>query len=272
MRTISLLFHDVYVADPCESGFQSEGADRYKLPLRDLEAQLGGLARLRPDTPHLIGKLTDTVPAGEAPYLLTVDDGGVSYYTLLADRFETRGWRGHCFVSTGAIGTRGFLSASQIRELDARGHVIGSHSVSHPPRFNTCDRNRLRREWSHSRKILEDLLGREVTVASVPGGSYSRLVGQTAREAGFRVLFTSDPTTTSRDQDGMLVIGRFTIRRRHPANRAARLVGRTPWTRYGEWASWNAKGLIRPILGPLYVRAADWMLREPQRTHQCQRS
>jgi peptidoglycan/xylan/chitin deacetylase (PgdA/CDA1 family) len=175
-------------------------------------------------------------------------------------------------VSTGAIGTRGFLTASQIRELDARGHVIGSHSVSHPPRFNACDVDRLRSEWSHSRTVLEDLLGREVTAASVPGGSYSRLVGQTAREAGFRVLFTSDPTTTPRNQDGLLVVGRFTVRHRHPAERAARLVRRAPWTRYGEWASWHAKGLIRPLLGPLYVRVADWMLREPQRMHQCQRS
>ena len=31
MRTVSLLFHDVYAADPRESGFASDAADRYKL-------------------------------------------------------------------------------------------------------------------------------------------------------------------------------------------------------------------------------------------------
>jgi hypothetical protein len=34
MRLVSLLFHDVYDADPRESGFASDAADRYKLPVR----------------------------------------------------------------------------------------------------------------------------------------------------------------------------------------------------------------------------------------------
>ena len=119
MRAISLLFHDVYATDPRESGFASDAADRYKLSARaqfdaQLDADLPRRARRHP------------------PFLITVDDGGVSYYTMMADRLEARGWRGHCFVSTDQIGTRGFLDAAQIRELDARGHVIGSHSASHP--------------------------------------------------------------------------------------------------------------------------------------------
>ena len=43
MRAISLLFHDVYVGHPDESGFISDAANRYKLTLADFDAQLAGV-------------------------------------------------------------------------------------------------------------------------------------------------------------------------------------------------------------------------------------
>ena len=46
MHAVSLLFHDVYVADPRESGFASHAADRYKLTVRQFEAQLQTYMRL----------------------------------------------------------------------------------------------------------------------------------------------------------------------------------------------------------------------------------
>lgn len=271
MRTVSLLFHDVYAADPRESGFVSPAADRYKLSLQQFDAQLAGLAQVRADAPVLVQDVSGGLNAtgglkasgyqgAHIPFLLTVDDGGVSYYTLVADRLEARGWRGHCFVSTDAIGTRGFLSASQLRELDRRGHVIGTHSASHPARFSACEPAHMREEWARSRMVLEDLLGHKVETASVPGGYYSRRVARSARDAGLRVVFTSEPITTSHDEEGTLVIGRFTLRRGHPTDRAGLLARREPWARYQEWASWRAKGLVKPLLGPLYSPTADWLL------------
>jgi peptidoglycan/xylan/chitin deacetylase (PgdA/CDA1 family) len=271
MRTVSLLFHDVYATDPRESGFVSPAADRYKLSLQQFDAQLVGLAQVRADAPVLVQELSGGLKAtgglkasgyqvAHIPFLLTVDDGGVSYYTLVADRLEARGWRGHCFVSTDAIGTRGFLSASQLRELDRRGHVIGTHSASHPARFSACEPAHMREEWARSRMVLEDLLGHKVEIASVPGGYYSRRVARSARDAGLRVVFTSEPITASHDEAGTLVIGRFTLRRGHPTDRAGLLARREPWARYQEWASWRAKGLVKPLLGPLYSPTADWLL------------
>jgi peptidoglycan/xylan/chitin deacetylase (PgdA/CDA1 family) len=246
MQQVCLLFHDVYVADPRESGFVSDAAHRYKLSLHDFDAQLDAVAR---------------VPADRTlQFLITVDDGGVSYYTHVADRLEARGWRGRCFVSTNAIGQGGFLTAAQIRELDARGHRIGTHSASHPTRFSACQREQMFEEWSRSRAVLEDLLGRAVTEGSVPGGYYSPRVAYTARDAGLEVLFTSEPTTRQRNRHGIVVMGRFTIRRAHAADAAARLVEAPGWSRCLEWARWNAKGLAKPLLGPAYPRIADWIL------------
>lgn len=264
MQVVSLLFHDVYVDRPDESGFSSPAADRYKLSLNAFEAQLAGVARLQQEPP-LVARDLIAAAASEAdgPYSgfsFTVDDGGVSYYTVIADRLEALGWRGHCLVTTGMIGRRGFLTADQIRELDDRGHVIGSHSASHPTRFSTSTVDDMRREWTHSRQALEELLGHPVTVASVPGGYFSRAVATTAAEAGVQLLFTSEPTRAIAHESTCAFAGRFTIRRGAPPDLAGRLVAAAPWARCGAWASWKAKALIKPVLGASYIRVADWLL------------
>lgn len=263
MRAISLLFHDVYVDHPDESGFTSEAANRYKLPLADFDAQLAGVEGVRSDSPILasaMGRLgDDSAPAGAAPFLVTVDDGGAAYHTWIAQRLECLGWRGHCFVSTDCIGRRGFLSGDQLRDLAGRGHVIGSHSASHPFRFNALPFSEIVSEWSRSRAVLEDIVGCRIDAGSVPGGYFSPAVARAARDAGFRVLFTSEPVTRVSENGGLLIVGRFTIRRGDPRDRARRLVSAPAWTRSLEWATWNAKGLVKPLLGPSYVRIADWL-------------
>ena len=281
MRAISLLFHDIFVSDPDESGFVSAAANRYKLTVADFDAQLDGVAAARTDPPILVSALAhrddQSLPAGPprwrrtrrnpphnsggiTPFAITVDDGGESYYTTLAGRLERRGWRGHCFVTTDFVGERGFLSRSQIRELAERGHVIGSHSASHPARFNTLPFHRIAAEWARSRAALEDIIGQQVDVASVPGGSYSPVVARAACEAGIRVLFTSEPITRVGTSSGCILVGRYTIRRGDANNLAGRLVSAPSGTRARAWASWNAKGLVRPLLGPSYTSIANWLL------------
>jgi peptidoglycan/xylan/chitin deacetylase (PgdA/CDA1 family) len=258
MRALTLLFHDVYTADPSESGFRSDAADRYKLRADDFMAQIEGVAQVRADAPLLAGGLS-SVSGGHTPFLVTVDDGGISYYTHIAEALERHGWRGHCFVSTDYIGTRGFLDAAQIRELDRRGHLIGSHSASHPPRISACRFDQIVREWRRSRARLEDILGHRVSAGSVPGGYFSPDVARAARVAGLDVLFTSEPLSTIVPGPDCTLIGRFTIRHGDRPDAAQRFVMPAPWARSGAWLSWNAKGLVKPLLGPSYRRVSDWL-------------
>jgi peptidoglycan/xylan/chitin deacetylase (PgdA/CDA1 family) len=246
MQPVSLLFHDVYVSDVSESGFNSPAADRYKLSAAEFDAQLGA-----PGAPGALGAL------GAAR--LTFDDGGVSFYTVVAEMLEARGLRAHCFVTTDYIGRPGFLDAAQMRELDGRGHVIGTHSATHPTRFSALSREEMRREWTESRARLEDVLGHAVTTASVPGGYFSKDVGRAAAESGLFLLFNSEPVRSVRAIDGCTIAGRFTIRGGAPSDYARKLVQRAPWARSKEWASWNAKGLVKPLLGSSYPRVADWI-------------
>jgi peptidoglycan/xylan/chitin deacetylase (PgdA/CDA1 family) len=130
---------------------------------------------------------------------------------------ERRGWRGHFFITTDRIGMRGFLTEAQLRELHRRGHIIGSHSSSHPARMATLTRTDLDREWRQSIDRLSRVLGDAVKVASVPGGYYSREVGESAAAAGIEALFTSEPTAQvemlNGCRDGARVVRRF---RRRP--------------------------------------------------------
>lgn len=216
----------------------------------DASAISAPLRSLRSPSPH-------PQPPSPLDWLITVDDGGVSYHTHIADALESRGWRGHCFVTTGMIGRRGFLDTALLRDLDVRGHVIASHSATHPTRFSACSYPQMVSEWRQSRAVLEDILGHAVTVASIPGGYFSPAVAQSAREAGIDVLFTSEPVTTIDDRSGVTLIGRFTIRQGDRRDASMRLVSPSSWARTEAWLRWNAKGLVKPLLGPAYMRVAD---------------
>lgn len=258
-RLLSLLLHDVYTRDLSESGFPGPAADRYKLGVTEFETQLAALARVSGDRPILVPELPEG-ERGRVPVAITVDDGGVSYYTKVAERLEALGWRGHCLVTTGFIGQRGFLGKRHIRELHSRGHLIGTHSVSHPKRFAACKWEEMIGEWKESRKALQDVLGDDVTVGSVPGGYYSPRVARAACEAGLKMIFTSEPKTRVRSVGGCIMIGRFTLRRGCRTDLAARLARLDPSTMLREWAGWNSKKILKTFLGVGYPRLAEWIV------------
>jgi hypothetical protein len=252
---IPLLLHDVYVSDPAESGFTDPLACRYKLRDDECDRLLAAIDSGRPPVAVVASAAGVRTPA----VALTVDDGGRSFATWLADRLEARGWRGHAFMTTSRIGRRGFLTAADLRDLDRRGHVIGTHSVTHPSRFSACAWEQMVSEWTDSRSALEDVLGHAVEVGSLPGGYLSRRVARAAAHAGLRVLFTSEPVTTPWSVEGCLLVGRFTVRPgQSPRALAALAAGsRVPWLR--QRALWTAKKLVKPLLGSSYPRVGAWI-------------
>jgi peptidoglycan/xylan/chitin deacetylase (PgdA/CDA1 family) len=257
-RLISLLFHDVYRSSPAESGFDGPVADRYKLSAAEFSTAMRALASAAPRVVTLTAGASATQGDGVA---FTVDDGGASYAGPIAAELEVRGWRGHCFMTTDMIGKSGFLSAADLVGLDRRGHVIGSHSASHPTRFSACSRAQALDEWRRSRAVLEDLLGHPVRVASLPGGYLSKRAAHAAAEAGFEVLFTSEPVTHPWMVEGCTLVGRFTVRPgQSPRDLAAVAAGaQGPLAR--QWAAWRAKKLVKPLMGSLYPRLGAWIAR-----------
>jgi peptidoglycan/xylan/chitin deacetylase (PgdA/CDA1 family) len=265
VRVIVLLYHDVIQPGRSgESGFSGAGAARYKIPVRAFRDHLAALARILPA--RVIGDDGLAVVPANTPVLFTFDDGGVSAVDPIADLLEQHGWRGHFFVTTDHLGTPGFLSAAQVRQLNARGHIIGSHSCSHPARMSYCAPDEIDREWSLSCRALADVLGVPITTASVPGGYYSRRVGAAAAAAGVKVLFNSEPTTRTHTEAGCRVVGRYSVYDRTLAADVVGLVSSPPWRRMAQYVAWQLKKAAKAVGGTAYqtVRERACALRYPR--------
>jgi peptidoglycan/xylan/chitin deacetylase (PgdA/CDA1 family) len=253
------MYHDVVEAgSKLSSGFPGACAARYKLTPSLFQTHLNALAEAMPDPPGTANELLKD--PGQANILLTFDDGGRSAAGEIADLLDQRGWRGHFLVPTDFIGTPGFVSAGQIRSLHRRGHLIGSHSCSHPERMARCSWEDLVSEWSRSCAILSDILGEPVTVASVPGGCYSRQVAEAATQAGICILFTSEPTTRLQRVNRCLVVGRYTIYAGTTGASAASLISRWPWWRLRQTLTWNLKKAAKAVGGQGYLAVRQHLL------------
>ena len=246
---VSLLYHDVLPPgmQPGSSGFPGADADIYKLKQSLFAEHLQRISELGP---------------GPSPALFTFDDGGATADEPTARLLEERGWRGHFFVVTERVGQPGFLTGDQLRAMHIRGHVIGSHSHTHPPGFSRLSYERMLEEWRRSREILEAILGEPVRSASVPGGFYSRDVARAAREAGYDVLFNSEPTCRSGYVHGLRVLGRYGIQHKTSAETALRLARGDLAPRLRQAFFWNSKKPLKKLGGPAWLAFRRWFFKK----------
>lgn len=238
MKPIVLLYHDVVsAAERDEAGFPGPLAARYKLEPTVFLEHLDAIAQ----TGLRVGLTSQQDPPD---VVLTFDDGG-STAVATAAALESRGWRGIFFVTTSRIGSKGFLTEADVRALAARGHVVGSHSHSHPTYMGRLPAAQIRQEWSESRAMLRDILGEPPEAASVPGGFLSRDVIREAAAAGYRVLMTSEPRAGPRVRDGIAAYGRYAVWSTTRAQQAAAYASGARTARLRLWLEWRAKDVTK---------------------------
>jgi Polysaccharide deacetylase len=247
MKSISLMYHDV-VEERASGSTVPLRVTPYSLSYRHFRNHLESIGR----TPAVSTIQSRQQWSREIPIFLTFDDGELSAYTHSAAALEDHGWRGHFFVTTNWIGQPGFLNRDQILELRNRGHVIGSHSCSHPERMSHLSESELVKEWSVSREILSEILSEQVRVASVPAGFYSRKVGKAAARGGIEVLFTSEPTSEISTEDGCLILGRYCIQGHMPARSSGEIANGLLWPRLSQSLIWQTKKAIKAMTGERY--------------------
>lgn len=248
MNHAALMYHDVVTRGREDaSGFPGAAAAHYKLDEAAFARHVRTLAGSGLRFPAV------TAPPGAAACYLTFDDGGRSAAGI-ADALDVHGMVGHFLVTTGRIATPGFLDAAAIRRLAVGGHVVGSHSHTHPAEISRLPAAALDAEWRLSVDRLQQILGREVTVASVPGGFYSHAVARAAAAAGIRWLFTSEPTMRPHAVDGCRVLGRYTLWRGMSATDALALALGRAALRQRQWLGWNLKKPLKRCARPVYQR------------------
>lgn len=257
-RALVLGYHDVIPASGGASGFGTGGARRYAMPEPRFRSHLTALAEHGVDVGRPLRRAADLAP-GALLRALTFDDGGACALRV-ADLLEERGWRGYFFVVSGLVGRPGFVAAGDVRELAARGHVVGSHSYSHPSLLARLAPQVVRAEWTRSVAELADLVAGPVTTASVPGGSTSLLVAREAADTGVELLFTSAPTTRVSAVGSCLVVGRYQLYGTDTAATARAISAGRPLLRWRRSAAWAARRGAQRTLGPGYLRVRRALL------------
>ena len=76
------------------------------------------------------------------------------------------------------------LSLDQVLEMQDSGVDFQSHSWAHHD-LTTLDYDSCRHDLNSSRELLEDLLGKRVTVLAYPRGRHDRMVREAAKAAGY---------------------------------------------------------------------------------------
>lgn len=129
--------------------------------------------------------------------VLTFDDGTACTFDRALPVLRRYGFVATVFVVAGLVGgrnqwmcrdghpERAMLTAPQLRELDAAGVEVGSHTVSHV-RLAGLAPDKVAREVRDSKLLLEDLLGRDVPHFAYPYGSCDDAAMRAVHDAGYR--------------------------------------------------------------------------------------
>jgi peptidoglycan/xylan/chitin deacetylase (PgdA/CDA1 family) len=141
---------------------------------------------------------------------ITFDDGSETDLAA-ATVLKEHGFGATFYVTAGFIGSQGYMSPAQLRQLNESGFEIGSHSMTHRYLPDLEDAA-LHEELYESRHRLEEIIGKSIRHFSCPGGRYDRRVAAFAREAGYASVATSRARVNSRSSEHY-ALGRVAIMR-----------------------------------------------------------
>jgi len=131
--------------------------------------------------------------------VITFDDGYASCFERGMAVLEDFGCKAIQFLVSGRIGKTNDWDAtgepivhkSQVRDWLANGHLIGSHTITHPDLTKLRERD-AREEIRASRKWLEDTFGVAVNHFAYPLGACDERLAAMVRESGYVTAVTTE--------------------------------------------------------------------------------
>ena len=152
--------------------------------------------------------IPDSLPAGRAGnpskhIALTFDDGFVNVLPHALEPLARHGFRAIEFLVAGLLGCsneweqrqgesrEALMDPAQVRAWLAAGHLIGSHTLTHP--FLTqVSLRQAREEIFASKQKLEDLFGLPIRNFCYPYGDWNSVVRDLVAEAGYETACTTE--------------------------------------------------------------------------------
>ena len=175
---INLMFHEVGLNN--YSGFYRDGSYNYVISKDEFKLLI--------DFSIHYSSLTSN------NYHYSFDDGGISNM-FSAEYLSKKMLKGIFFIPSNYIGKKGFLTSKDILELKNNGHVIGSHSHTHPRFINKLDYNSQFNEWNKSIQILSEIINENIKCVSFPNGLYNNNTLDILNDLNIKKVYTSIPKT-----------------------------------------------------------------------------
>lgn len=195
------MYHDVYDVSNKESGFNIDSNYPYKIKKEAFEEQIKALSEYV--EAHGVNK----------DYIrLSFDDGGVSFYNIIMPILEKYGFKGFFFIATSFIGQEGFLTEQMIKDMYARGHIIGGHSHTHRQRMHTLPYKDLEEDWKECVDALGRITGNKIEIVSLPNGFESSSIFEVLQALGVKEVYTSEPFEKVKQKNQICLYGRYGVR------------------------------------------------------------
>jgi peptidoglycan/xylan/chitin deacetylase (PgdA/CDA1 family) len=118
------------------------------------------------------------------PLIITFDDGDISVYNTAYPIMQKYGLTGVVYIVGNYMGTEGYMTAEQIKDLVAAGWEVGSHSRSHND-LRSLDPAIQKVEIVDARKALQLATGSSVDTFAYPYGFAGDTAGDYVHAAGY---------------------------------------------------------------------------------------
>jgi len=124
--------------------------------------------------------------------VLSFDDGNSSDYEFVFPLLSKIGFKAIFFVTTGRVGTPGYVNWEQLQRMSDKGMSVQSHGVTHKF-FSEMNEAQIAAELWESKDIIERKLRTPVSYFSLPGGFGCAQAAEVAKKIGFHAVCTSEP-------------------------------------------------------------------------------
>jgi peptidoglycan/xylan/chitin deacetylase (PgdA/CDA1 family) len=207
-RTSVIMYHDIIKERDKDSVWFDVTTDEFQ---KDIDFILqNGFTVLTMD--QLYEHLTEGKPIPQKSVVLTFDDNYQGFYDNALPILKQHGLPATVFVHTGFVGSQvghPKMTWDELKELVSGGLVtIGAHTITHPDKFADLPADVQRKELIDSKAKLEEMLGVPVPYMAYPVGSNSEVTRDLAKEAGYKMSFTMEPTPAEASPN-ILAVGRY---------------------------------------------------------------
>ncbi|MDF2522754.1 MAG: polysaccharide deacetylase family protein [Clostridiales bacterium] len=254
IKVASLIYHDISFEDKSNICLKCKDLEaKYLLTSSEFKTQVSAVSKLA-IAAEPVGDIKEINEIGSVTAAFLTFDDGYSSIVDIAHVLESEGLKGYFFIIGDRIGQKGYATKEELQKIRRKGHVIGTHSYTHPRNISRLEPKDIIAEWKKGIEVLQDILGEEILTAAVPGGFTSRRVIRAAAEAGIKLLFTSEPLIRVKCYPDIVVLGRYNITSSMNTSYVTELLRGNRFIRLRQFLIWNIKKVIKTVMGRHFVK------------------